>query len=137
MKAGKYYFLLFPLCFIFAELALKGEHRLLVAALSVCPSVCPSVYPKPFLHNPGPNWTKLHTLTSWDIMLMHSSWFFSLTLCHGNRAEFLVKFQFLLTSHSVFVKISLNFIVILFIKSFTMCSFFLSMCFSFDTLSWT
>ena len=45
--------------------------------------------------------------------------FYNLTLCHEKRWV-LVKFQFLLISDSVFVKISWNFIVILCMKSFTM-----------------
>ena len=57
--------------------------------------------------------------------------FFNLTLCNRKR-EFLekknpillVKFQFELISHSVSVKISRNFMVLLLIISFTMCPFF-------------
>ena len=59
-----------------------------------------------------------------DFFSIYMYVFFNLMLCHGKRG-FSVNFQFLLISHSVFVKISWNFK--LFNQSFTMCNCFLSM----------
>ena len=74
-------------------------------------------------------WSKFH-ITSWLYCLFKVSpclfyvcsspcaLVFFFILCHRKRG-FLVKFQFLEGSRSVFVKFSRNFIVIVFIKGFT------------------
>ena len=90
----------------------------------VCPSICSSVrlsVRSHFSTTPTPNWIKLHKWTPLSIAPTHFSRFFNLMLCQGKRGVN-AKLQFLLISHSVFVKTSWNFMVILFIICFKMCS---------------
>ena len=84
---------------------------------SVYPFICPSICPTQFFNN---LWTKSDKTSCMNSLGYCTDVLF---LFYG-RKGFLVEFQFLLISHSVFVKISLNFIVILLIESFTMCTCF-------------
>ena len=97
----------------------------------------------------GPaQWSQVGTWDCWPSLLgtqmsdIEPSWsscyhlrVFNLTHCHG-KLVFLAKFQFLLISYSLFVKISQN-MVKLFTESFIMCTCFLYLwVFQFNTLSW-
>ena len=74
---------------------------------------------------PGPNFMKVHIWTLWNNAQI--SRFLGLRLRLG-KGGLNANMQFLLISYSDFVKISWNFMVILFIKSFNMCYCYFKLC---------
>ena len=86
---------------------------------SIRPSVRPFVLPKPFLHEP---WTEFDKTLYTNSLGYYAAVVFPFDALSWEML-FLAKFHLLLTSYSVFVSISRNFMVILSVKSFTMCLF--------------